>query len=147
MNTNDFTAAAEQALHEAWAGSAEQRRAEAEAARMWPEDLHLGAHDGIIPTGQAERMLLIQRQAYELGEKKAWIRAQQEPTDAEVDAAALEEGTLTVLRESGLPLDQYDVVREHLERTRDTKPEAWAEGREMARRILTAARAARRADA
>lgn len=73
--------------------------------------------------------------------------AVQEPSDAEVDAAALEEGTLTVLREGGLSLDQYDVVREQLERTRDTKPEAWAEGREMARRILTAARAARRADA
>lgn len=68
----------------------------------------------------------------------------QEPTDAEVDAAALEEGTLTVLREGDLPLDQYDVVREHLKSTRETKPEAWDEGRDMARRILIAARNAGR---
>lgn len=85
MTTDAFTA--EEALHEAWAGSAEQRRAEAEALRMFPDALHLGKFDGLMSDAEIDRRMLIQRQAYELGEKKAWIRAQQEPTDAEVEAA------------------------------------------------------------
>lgn len=85
MTTDDFTA--EEALHEAWAGSAEQRRAEAEALRMFPDALHLGKFDGLMSDAEIDRRMLIQRQAYELGEKKAWIRAQQETTDAEVEAA------------------------------------------------------------
>lgn len=53
----------------------EQKIAEAEALRMWPETLHLGKYDGLIPQSEVDRRLLIQREAYVMGEQAAFIRA------------------------------------------------------------------------
>ncbi|MGY5764961.1 hypothetical protein ACXET9_07170 [Brachybacterium sp. DNPG3] len=70
----------------------------------------------------------------------------QEPTDAEVEAAALEQGTLYALQEFGLPLSEHGTIKKRLADMVTRSPDAWAEGKEMARRILKAARAARRGE-
>lgn len=59
----------------AWGISEDRMIAESEALRMWPPTLHLGKFDGILPKGEIDRRLLVQRDAYTMGERAAFVRS------------------------------------------------------------------------
>ncbi|WNN95040.1 hypothetical protein SEA_MAGRITTE_63 [Microbacterium phage Magritte] len=62
-------------MHKLWAASEERKIAEAEALRMWPKNYHMGRWDGTMSQDEIDQRMSMQRNAYVMGERAAFVRA------------------------------------------------------------------------